>query len=85
MTITKDIKQTVSNLRIQGVKFNIMTEVDRRVELHQEIELLNGKSQMIFVAEIDAFGNIVDWGSSYRSDSIAAMSDVVYNADGEEV
>ena len=84
MSLTKDMEQAVSNLRTQGIKFTIVTEVDRKLELHREIEMLNGNSRVLFIAEIDSFGNVVEWGPGLRHVGGKALSPV-YNADGEEV
>jgi len=81
--ITKDAETTVSNLRRQGIKFNIISKVERKVELHHCFTMLNGKEKVRFVAEIDSFGNIVEWGSGFRKLGKKALK--TYNADGEEV
>lgn len=71
---------TINNLRLQGVRFNIVTNVDRRVELHYEVETLRGK-RVSFVAEVGDLGNITEWGDAYSSNSVS--SNAFFNADGE--
>ena len=80
---TKATEQTKSALRGLGYRWTIETPVDYRIELHNEIELLNGKTIVRFVAELDNYGNVTEWGD----DDVFTrkLSSSVLNADGDEI
>lgn len=83
MHISNATKDTMSALRLSGYKWTIQTEVDHRIELHNEIEFLDGRKQILFVAELDNYGNVTEWGeveNAHRPDT-----GVVLNADGDVV
>lgn len=84
MPISKHARDTINNLRYQGVRFNITVEVERNVELHQRYSLNNGQERVHFVAEIDHYGNVIDWGPSL-AEGMVGNNPIVFNADGEEV
>lgn len=84
MSISKCARRTIQNLRCQGVKFNIEVEVVRTVELHYQYIKLSGKEEVSFVAEIDHYGNVIEWGPAL-SLGTKKLNGTVYNADGEEV
>jgi hypothetical protein len=81
MSYNQIVQETLNNLKRQGVKFNIITPVGYKFELHNEVELLTGIRMLHFVAEIDGYGNIIAWGDEdeYQDNGIC------YNADGEEI
>lgn len=62
LKLSEKTQETLNTLKILGIKFNIVTPVDHRIELHFEHFRLNGKSEVHFVAEIDGYGNITEFG-----------------------
>ena len=84
MPISKHASIAINNLRYQGVRFNITVEVDRNVELHHRFVLNTGQERVHFVAEIDHYGNVIEWGPSLTQEMVG-NNPIVFNADGEEV
>jgi len=82
--ISKHTQQTMGTLRNLGYKFNIVTEVERRVELHNEVERLDGRKMVMFVAELDGYGNITEWGLEDERRKLKT-GERQWNADGEIV
>jgi len=84
MSISECARRTIHNLRCQGVKFNEEVEVIRTVELRYRYTRLCGIEEISFVAKIDHYGNVIEWGSSLSLEP-RRTNRAVYNADGEEV
>ena len=82
---SKETAETLAVLRGTGFRWTIETVVDRRVELHNEVTRLNGKVEIYFVAEIDSYGNVSDWGNPDMKASKLDRRDFFLNADGEIV
>ncbi len=82
---SKETTETLAVLRGTGFRWTIETVVDRRVELHNEVVRLNGKVEIHFVAEVDSYGNISDWGNPDMKASKLDRRDFFLNADGEIV
>lgn len=86
--MTKEMDETIKDLRMTGIKFNIITPVDQRLELYYEYER-EGRKMIHFVCEVDGYGRIQDYGPYLREEMIlrieADKRDVVFNADGEAV
>ena len=82
---SKETAETLAVLRVTGFRWTIETIVDRRVELHNEVTRLNGKVEIYFVAEIDSYGNVSDWGNPDMKASKLDRRDFFLNADGEIV
>lgn len=82
MAISKQAQDTINNLRRTGTRFNIVTPVDRRIELHFAYKDLAGKEHVNFVAEVGDLGQITDTGPYFGK---AKENAFCYNADGERV
>jgi len=82
--ISSFTERTITVLHNQGYRFNIVTEVDRKVELHHEVERLDGRVQVRFIAELDGYGNVTEWGFEDEQRELLA-SKVQFDADGEKV
>lgn len=78
----KETEDTLRALRSVGVRFNIITPVGHRVELFYECERLNG-SHVQFVAEIDGYGNVTDWGPTYAGQGDASGTRLLFVEDVE--
>jgi len=80
-------KEVIDSLRMQGVRFNIINKVDYRIELHYVYSRLDGKQRVHFVAELDTYGNVTEWGPYMQDHRKRAQEldkrDYVLNADGE--
>ena len=84
MKMSDATNETIKSMELAGIKFNIVTPVDYRWELHHEIaNELTGEKKIDFVAEVDGYGNITEWGKAYAV--AKPESNVVLNADGEQV
>lgn len=85
--VSKETQETLRTLKLLGVKFNIVTPVDRRLELHYSYRnQLTGKECTNFVAELDGYGNITEEGPVFKNSfPNLKMNDFVLNADGERV
>lgn len=77
-------EEVLKTLRQQRIRFNIVTQVDYRWEVHFESTRLDGTSHVHFVCEFDSFGNITDEGPYYREKRWRDRG-VILNADGEVV
>lgn len=81
--ISKLAQQAIDALRTDGIKFNIVTPVGHRIELHYAYRNeFTGKEHTHFVAEVTDLGNIEAFGP-YISAGVG--SDFVLNADGDRV
>lgn len=79
-------QDTINALRLSGIQFNIVTPVGFRWELHNVVKNeLTGKEHVDFVAELDSYGNIVEAGPILCNGIPLRESNVVLNADGEQV
>ena len=54
---TREQAACLATLRAVGYKWNIENTVDRKLELHNVIKC-NGVEHVLFVAELDAYGNV---------------------------
>ena len=54
---TREQAECLATLRIVGYKWNIENKVDHNLELHR-VNYYNGKEHVLFVAELDAYGNV---------------------------
>ena len=82
--LSKYTKETVRNLTTVGIMFNFVAEIDHKVELFQVFP----DEHVRFVAEIDSYGNIVEWGRHLRlskKEQSLGEDKKVINADGESV
>lgn len=59
---TKAMADTLTNMKVVGYKWSIQTDVDHLVELHQELDNLDGSVEIRFVAEVDEYGCVREWG-----------------------
>lgn len=80
--ISKLANATIENLRLSGIRFNIVTPVDRKVELHFEYELL-GRTHVDFVAEVGDLGTVTEWGKTFAGES--RDTGFCFTADGERI
>lgn len=84
--MTNDTKCTMIALRAMGYKWTICTPVGYNHELHNEITLENGRELVMFIAEIDSYGNITKWGIPEEAKEIAILGDgPMVNADGDTI
>lgn len=86
---SKAAQDTINTLRSQNIRFNIITPVGYRIELFYTYERLNGKKHVHFVAELDSYGNVTEWGP-YLQDHRKRAKEIdsrnfVLNADGEKI
>ena len=84
MRISKETKATLATLRNQGYRWTIENEVDYRLELHNEIKRLNGTIEILFVAELDGYGNVSEWGP-YDEARVLNLNRDPHDADGEQI
>ncbi len=54
---TKEQAECLKTLRLVGYKWTIENKVGHNLELHNVINC-NGKEHVLFVAELDAYGNV---------------------------
>jgi len=54
---TREQAECLKTLRRVGYKWNIENKVGHNLELHRVIEY-GGKEHVLFVAELDAYGNV---------------------------
>jgi len=82
--ITKLTVQTMNTLRTLGYKWTFATKVEHRIELFREVERLDGRTEIHFVAELDEYGNVTDFGDY---DNVASVdpNGAMFNADGDVV
>ena len=81
--ISKLAQQTIDALRTDGIKFNIVNQVDRRIELHYSYKNeFTNKEQVHFVAEVTDLGGIEAFGPYIDA---GVGTDFVLNADGDRV
>lgn len=87
LKLSKETEETLRTLRLNGFRFNIVTPVDRRLELHYAFRnQVTGKEHVSFVAELDGYGNITEEGDIFKNSLPSLrMNDFVLNADGEQV
>lgn len=85
--LSKETEETLRTLRLLGIKYNIVTPVDRRLELHYAYRnQLTNQEHVSFVAELDGYGNITEEGEVLKqSMPNFKPKDFVLNADGERV
>ena len=83
--ITKDQNETIRELRREGIKFNHVQPVDRNVELFNFVQFeTTGKERVIYVATVNSYGIVTDWG--LKDDTPPkAHKPYVINADGEVI
>lgn len=84
-TLPKCTQEVIDTLKAIGVKFNIITPVGHRVELHYEYQRFDGSHHIHFVAELDAYGNLTDTGPYFPEKAKHKEHQYVYNADGVKV
>lgn len=82
---TKETAETLAVLRNTGYVWNIETVVDRKVELHRMVERLNGRVEIHFVAEVDSYGNVSEWGLFGHEPNHRDRRDFFLNPEGEIV
>lgn len=79
-------EEVLKTLRLQGTRFNIVTPVDYRWEVHYQVRKLDGTDHIHFVCEIDSYGNITDEGPYFREEGRTWKDrGVILNADNEVV
>ena len=81
---SKATTETMKALRLQGYRWSIETKVEHNTELHLETERLDGSHHIQFIAELDGYGNVVEWGLYDESRTIHEGRAPI-NADGETV
>lgn len=54
---TREQAECLKTLRTVGYRWDIENKVDHSLELHKVI-YYNGKEHVLFVAELDAYGNV---------------------------
>jgi len=80
--IPKQTMEVLNTFKSLGVKFNIITKIEHRFELHYAYRRMDGIERVHFVAELDGFGNVQEFGQFFED---LLIGDKVINADGEEV
>lgn len=85
--MSKETEETLRTLKTLGIRYNIVTPVERRLELSYAFRNeITGKEQVRFVAELDGYGNITEEGDIFKNGTPPTRTrDYVLNADGERV
>lgn len=84
MQISKYAKESIDNLKTGGIRFDIVAKVGHVFELFQ----IRERGTVRFVAEVNEFGQITEWGDHLKLSKREASlgnNNVVINADGELV
>ena len=80
--MSKEQNECLRTLKCLGYKWNTETPVGHNLELHNIITI-NRKQHLLFVAELDAYGN-VEFGMYDESRKMDAKFEAgMFNADGD--
>lgn len=79
--MSKDQAECLRTLKCLGYKWNVQTKVGHNLELHYIIDI-NGKQHILFVADLDAYGN-AEFGMYDEARVIAPTP--MFNADGDAI
>lgn len=82
--MTPQTEDTLRALRMSGIRYNIVTPVERRLELYYAYKDLSGKEHTHFVCELDGYGGIAETGP-YFPEPVRRNKNFVFNADGEQI